>query len=178
VWVQAYNTTLFDKASLPTRYGDLLDPKWKGKLGIESKDQEYEEVEITPEDESRIIEEARSEDVFEKIIKSISPTIKGYEEVKEAIALQLFGGSSKQLDDGTKVRGDMHILLVGDPGVAKCVTGDARVMMAGTATLLPRAMVSASQTMPSTFVRPMKKTSFPLACLISWRMSNSASSVK
>ena len=41
VWVQAYNTTLFDKASLPTRYDDLLDPKWKGKLGIESKDQDW-----------------------------------------------------------------------------------------------------------------------------------------
>ncbi|QLH74912.1 MAG: hypothetical protein HPY73_05285 [Methanomassiliicoccales archaeon] len=99
-------------------------------LSIESKEQEYEDVEITEEDEKRIIEEARSEDIFEKIIKSISPTIKGYDEVKESIALQLFGGTSKQLDDGTKVRGDIHILLVGDPGVAKCVTGDAKVMLA------------------------------------------------
>ncbi|OPY33848.1 MAG: Minichromosome maintenance protein MCM [Methanomassiliicoccales archaeon PtaU1.Bin124] len=97
---------------------------------IESKEQEYEEVEITEDDEKRIIEEARSEDIFEKIIKSISPTIKGYDEVKESIALQLFGGSAKQLDDGTKVRGDIHILLVGDPGVAKCVTGDSQVMLA------------------------------------------------
>ena len=97
---------------------------------IESKEQEYEEVEITEEDEKRIIEEAHSEDIMDKIIKSISPTIKGYDEVKESIALQLFGGSAKQLDDGTKVRGDIHILLVGDPGVAKCVTGDAQVMLA------------------------------------------------
>ncbi len=99
-------------------------------LAVESKEQEYEDVEITEEDEARILNEARSEDIFEKIVKSISPTIKGYDEVKESIALQLFGGSSKKLDDGTKVRGDIHILLVGDPGVAKCVTGDAMVMLA------------------------------------------------
>jgi len=110
-------------------------------LSIESKEQEYEEVEITEEDEKRIIEEAHSEDIFDKIIKSISPTIKGYDEVKESIALQLFGGTSKQLDDGTKVRGDIHILLVGDPGVAKCVTGEAQVWLADGTTRAIKEMV-------------------------------------
>jgi len=41
VWVQAYNTTLVPKESLPKTYADLLDPKWKGKLGIEAKDQDW-----------------------------------------------------------------------------------------------------------------------------------------
>lgn len=41
VWVQAYNTTLVTKESLPMTYEDLLDPKWKGKLGIEAKDQDW-----------------------------------------------------------------------------------------------------------------------------------------
>lgn len=41
VWVQAYNTALLDKATLPKTYEELLDPKWKGKLGIESKDQDW-----------------------------------------------------------------------------------------------------------------------------------------
>jgi iron(III) transport system substrate-binding protein len=41
VWVQAYNTNLVDRASLPTTYADLLDPRWKGKLGIEAKDQDW-----------------------------------------------------------------------------------------------------------------------------------------
>ena len=97
---------------------------------VEFQEHEYEEVNITEEEEERIKQEARSPDVFSKIIKSISPTIYGYDEVKESMALQLFGGSHKQLDDGTRVRGDIHILLVGDPGVAKCVTGDAEVMLA------------------------------------------------
>jgi len=41
VWVQAYNTTLLTKEELPTTYRDLLDPRWKGKLGIEAKDQDW-----------------------------------------------------------------------------------------------------------------------------------------
>ena len=41
VWVQAYNTTRVTKDSLPKTYADLLDPKWKGKLGIEAKDQDW-----------------------------------------------------------------------------------------------------------------------------------------
>ena len=41
VWVQAYNTTLVDKNSLPKTYSDLLDPRWRGKLGIEAKDQDW-----------------------------------------------------------------------------------------------------------------------------------------
>ncbi len=39
--------------------------------------------------------------------------------MKEAIALQLFGGSAKILEDKTRIRGDIHILLVGDPGIGK-----------------------------------------------------------
>ena len=41
VWVQAYNTNLLKKEELPGSYADLLDPKWKGKLGIEAKDQDW-----------------------------------------------------------------------------------------------------------------------------------------
>jgi iron(III) transport system substrate-binding protein len=41
VWVQAYNTKLVNKASLPRTYRDLLDPKWKGKLGVEGKDEDW-----------------------------------------------------------------------------------------------------------------------------------------
>jgi iron(III) transport system substrate-binding protein len=41
VWVQAYNTKVINKASLPKIYRDLLDPKWKGKLGVEGKDEDW-----------------------------------------------------------------------------------------------------------------------------------------
>jgi len=78
-----------------------------------------EEVEITREDEEKIRELARDPWIREKIIASIAPAIYGYWNIKEAIALLLFGGTPKILPDGTRIRGDIHVLLVGDPGTAK-----------------------------------------------------------
>ncbi len=86
---------------------------------IEPLEQEFEEIHLDPEDEEKILELSKDPDIYEKIIKSTAPSIKGYREVKEAIALQLFGGSSKQLEDETRIRGDIHILIVGDPGIGK-----------------------------------------------------------
>ncbi len=86
---------------------------------IEIVQQEYEEFEITETDKEKILALARSDDIYEKIVRTIAPSIYGYEDVKLAIALQLFGGVAKKLPDGTEIRGDIHILLVGDPGVAK-----------------------------------------------------------
>jgi len=86
---------------------------------IEFEEHEYEEIQITPEDELKIREFADSSDAFERIIGSISPTIYGYDQEKEALALQLFGGVQKTMDDGTRIRGDIHIALIGDPGTAK-----------------------------------------------------------
>ena len=62
---------------------------------------------------------AKDPEIYEKIRKSIAPSIYGYEDVKEALALQLVSGFSKRLPDGARIRGDIHILLVGDPGIAK-----------------------------------------------------------
>lgn len=87
---------------------------------IESIETEFEDIQITDEEKDEIIELSKDSKVFEKIVGSIAPSIYGYNEVKEAIALQLFGGRpGKVLPDGTKVRPDIHLLLVGDPGVAK-----------------------------------------------------------
>lgn len=110
-------------------------------LSVELKTQEYEEVSITEDDEMEILRQARDPTLFKKIVASISPTIYGYDREKEAIALQLFGGVHKSLDDGTKIRGDIHILLVGDPGVAKCVTGDTDVLLSDQSTVKIKEVV-------------------------------------
>lgn len=86
---------------------------------IEQLEQEFEELQISEEDEEKIIELSKDPNVYEKIIKSTAPSIKGYRDVKEAIALQLFGGAAKELEDKTRLRGDIHILIVGDPGIGK-----------------------------------------------------------
>jgi replicative DNA helicase Mcm len=86
---------------------------------LEFEEQEFDELEITPEDEETILKLSKDKGIFKKIIGSIAPSIYGYEEVKEAVALQLFSGVVKNLPDGTRIRGDIHVLLVGDPGIAK-----------------------------------------------------------
>ena len=79
----------------------------------------FEEIEVTKEDEVKIQELGKDPTIYRKILGSIAPSIYGYEEVKEAMALQLFAGLPKELPDGLRIRGDIHVLLVGDPGVAK-----------------------------------------------------------
>ncbi|HDP96994.1 MAG TPA: minichromosome maintenance protein MCM [Euryarchaeota archaeon] len=86
---------------------------------VEFEEHEYEEIMITPEEEQAIKDLASRPDIFRMVAESISPTIYGYDIEKESLALQLFGGIQKEMDDGTRIRGDIHILLVGDPGVAK-----------------------------------------------------------
>ena len=86
---------------------------------IEHLVQEFEELKLSEEDEEKIIELSKDPHIHDKIINSTAPSIRGYREVKEAIALQLFGGAVKELEDGTRLRGDIHILIVGDPGIGK-----------------------------------------------------------
>ena len=86
---------------------------------IERLDKDFDELEITPEDEEQILELSRDPAIYEKIIGSIAPSIYGYEDIKEALALQLFSGVVKNLPDGARIRGDIHMMLVGDPGIAK-----------------------------------------------------------
>ncbi len=86
---------------------------------IEHLEQEFEELKISREDEVKIKKLAADPHIYDKIIKSTAPSIHGYREIKEAIALQLFGGSPKELGDKTRIRGDIHVLLVGDPGIGK-----------------------------------------------------------
>ncbi|MEM2808675.1 MAG: minichromosome maintenance protein MCM, partial [Candidatus Methanomethylicia archaeon] len=86
---------------------------------IELSEKGLEEIEITPEDEEKIKKLSKDPMIHEKIIQSIAPSIYGYREIKEGIAYLLFGGVPKVLPDGIRIRGDINILLVGDPGTAK-----------------------------------------------------------
>ncbi len=85
---------------------------------IDVRSKEPETLITEPEDEKRILDIARDPWVHRTVIRSIAPSIYGYEHVKEAIMYLLFGGVPKQLPDIT-IRGDMNVLLVGDPGTAK-----------------------------------------------------------
>ncbi len=84
-------------------------------------EESFEDIDISDEDEQAIREISMDPDLMNKMAESIAPSIWGHSEVKKALALQLFGGVKKQRSDGTPMRGDVHVLLVGDPGVAKSV---------------------------------------------------------
>ncbi len=86
---------------------------------IEVEEHEFEELNLTDEDKKEIRRVARRGDVLELITKSIAPTLRGLLMEKRGIALQLFSGIRKEMPDGTITRGDVHILLVGDPGTGK-----------------------------------------------------------
>ena len=88
-------------------------------VSVEMKEQEFEEIEIDPEEEKLILEMSCDPEIYDKIRGSIAPSIYGYDDVKEALGLQLVSGFEKHLPDGARIRGDIHILLVGDPGIAK-----------------------------------------------------------
>jgi len=84
-------------------------------------EESFEDLNITEEDIKEILELAADPKIYQRIIESIAPSIYGFEKIKEAVMLQLFGGVKKIKSDGGSTRGDIHILLVGDPGVAKSV---------------------------------------------------------
>jgi len=86
---------------------------------IETVGKETGEVDISPEDEKKIKELAKREFIHKDLIDSIAPSIYGYEDIKEAIVYLLFGGTPKLTPEGVPIRGDIHVLLVGDPGTAK-----------------------------------------------------------
>jgi len=86
---------------------------------VEPIDKDVEDISISSEDEKRIKELAKSTDVLSLIANSIAPGLYGkyYELIKKAIALQLLSGGKRRR--GVDERKNIHILILGDPGVGK-----------------------------------------------------------
>ncbi len=110
---------------------ELIYTRYLEVIHVRSLKRDFEEIEITKEDERRIIELSKNPNIEELIMKSIAPAIYGHEEVKKALSLQLFGGTrGKKIPGGLPIRDDVHILLIGDPGIAKCTDGNTKIMLA------------------------------------------------
>ncbi|TIB15848.1 hypothetical protein E3P92_01546 [Wallemia ichthyophaga] len=80
---------------------------------------QYDEMELTPEIEEKIAELTQDPSLYSKLANSIAPEIYGHDDVKKALLLLLVGGVTKGMGDGMKIRGDINVCLMGDPGVAK-----------------------------------------------------------
>jgi replicative DNA helicase Mcm len=99
---------------------ELVYSRYVEVNSVMSLRKDFEELEITREEERRLVELSKDPAIVEIIINSIAPSIYGHSEVKKAIALQLFGGTrGKTMKGGMPIRDDVHILLIGDPGIAK-----------------------------------------------------------
>ncbi|MCD2202961.1 LAGLIDADG family homing endonuclease [Halobacterium sp. KA-6] len=94
------------------------------------EDEEFDEMNITEEDKQQIVEISNRENIYEQMVDSMAPSIYGHREAKLAMILQLFSGVTKHLPDESRIRGDLHMLLIGDPGTGKCLDGDTHVTLA------------------------------------------------
>ncbi|KAF4563385.1 MCM DNA helicase complex subunit [Pleurotus pulmonarius] len=86
---------------------------------VNKKEDLFAAFRLTEEDEREIRLLARDERIRKRIIKSIAPSIYGHEDIKTAIAVSLFGGVPKNVNHKHPIRGDINVLLLGDPGTAK-----------------------------------------------------------
>ena len=89
-----------------------------GRAG-DKKTRSIERISISAEDEKQIIAMSKKPDIYDKLISSFAAHVYGHEVIKESILLLIVGSVNKKLDDGSARRGDINILLVGDPGTAK-----------------------------------------------------------
>jgi len=99
-----------------TRFDLMLEANY-----IDSSEENFYEVKISKEEEQKIIELSQDPEIRSRLINSTAPSIYGYDLVKEALLYQLVGGVRKVRSDKVVSRGDMHVLLVGDPGSGKSV---------------------------------------------------------
>ncbi|MBI5065684.1 ATP-binding protein [Candidatus Woesearchaeota archaeon] len=97
---------------------------------VESVEEDFSDISISEEEKEKIIELSKDLKLFKKLTDSVAPSIYGHDKIKEALLLQLAGGVRKVRGDGGVTRGDIHILLVGDPGGGKCVDGSTEVVLA------------------------------------------------
>ena len=126
--LKARATRLLKRGQLAT-YG-----KFFHGVSVSRETEEFVDIEISEEDELRIIDLSKSPYIIEKVRDSLAPSIYGRDLVKEAIASLLFGGTAKETPDGMKLRGESNILIVGDPG-----TGKSQILKF-VAQLAPRAL--------------------------------------
>lgn len=101
---------------------------------------DFEEITITKEDEERILELSKNPKIYEMVRDSIAPHIYGYREIKEAIMYQLFSSPPLELPDGGKIRGDSHIIIIGEPA-----TGKSEILQYVAKELAPRGVYASGK---------------------------------
>lgn len=111
---------------LPTPYtgfqaikAGLLTDTYLEAQYVHQHKSKYDDMVLAPTTIRRMTELEQSGQLYEYLSRSIAPEIFGHSDVKKALLLQLIGGVTKEMGDGMRIRGDINVCLMGDPGVAK-----------------------------------------------------------
>ncbi|KKK15321.1 hypothetical protein P175DRAFT_0476751 [Aspergillus ochraceoroseus IBT 24754] len=113
IYRNSYDAQLNNKNGFPV-FATIIEANYV----VKSHDQ-LAGFHLTEEDEREIRALSRDPDIVDKIVRSVAPSIYGHQDVKTAVALSLFGGVSKEAQGKMSIRGDINVLLLGDPGTAK-----------------------------------------------------------
>ena len=108
--------------AVPNMIGGMTRGTFKTQIiatGVKSLLAEKEKPNLSEHDVKNIRALKNNDKLFDILGSSIAPTIEGSLEVKKSILLQLMGGHEKVLENGTHLRGDINIMMVGDPSTAK-----------------------------------------------------------
>ena len=97
----------------------LLTQTYVEAMSVERGKRSYQEMELDAGTRREIEALTAAGDVYGRLASSIAPEIWGHEDVKRVLLLAMVGGVTRRLPDGMKLRGDVHVCLMGDPGVAK-----------------------------------------------------------
>lgn len=119
-WISEVPITL-RTGGLSTKYDLILEANF-----IEPMEEDSSDMKISDAEMEEIKKISKAPDALALLSKSIAPSIYGHDKVKEALVLQLAGGTRKVRPDGVVTRGDMHMLLIGDPG---CIAGESKVAL-------------------------------------------------
>ncbi|KAM7468806.1 hypothetical protein LguiB_016368 [Lonicera macranthoides] len=111
-------TNNFD-LSLNTKHGFPVFATVVEANYVTKKQDLFSAYKLTQEDKEEIEKLSKDPRIGERIVKSIAPSIYGHEDIKTAIALAMFGGQEKNVEGNHRLRGDINVLLLGDPGTAK-----------------------------------------------------------
>ena len=113
IFSHSYDYNLTQKSGFPV-FNTFI-----GANHIRRKEDASASANLTEADKAQILELARDPKIGERIVESIAPSIYGHRHVKMALAMSLFGAVPKNISDKHRIRGDINILLLGDPGTAK-----------------------------------------------------------
>jgi len=97
----------------------LITDTFLEAMSIEKHKKSSLDFTATAEQREQLDDLAAEPDVYDRLAKSIAPEIFGHEDVKKALLLLMVGGATRKMADGMRIRGDINICLMGDPGTAK-----------------------------------------------------------